>query len=146
MAGGPVSGILRIAQAQCAAILKAASRAYPQECCGLLEGVAEEGGWRVAAVHETANLSETPRRNFLVDPKAQFDLMRELRGGPHRLIGCFHSHPDGSDAPSESDRAQAYEADFLYLIAAGAPESGFRLNAFRFDEASRLFEKLSLAG
>jgi proteasome lid subunit RPN8/RPN11 len=145
MAGLQVSGVLRIAPAERAAILAAASRAYPLECCGLLEGMDEQAGWRVTGVHETANMSETPRRNFLVDPKAQFDLMRALRGSEVRLIGCFHSHPDGTDDPSESDRAQAFEADFLYLIAAGAPEGGFRLNAFRFDERSRSFVKLALA-
>jgi proteasome lid subunit RPN8/RPN11 len=144
MAGCSVSAGVKIAQAQLDAILGAASRAYPNECCGLLEGIEEGGGWRVAAIHETPNVSETPRRSFLVDPEAQFDLMRALRGGAHRLIGCFHSHPDGSAAPSQSDRAQAYEADFIYLIAGGEPRAGFRLKAFRWDEASSEFEELPL--
>jgi proteasome lid subunit RPN8/RPN11 len=140
-----MSGIVRIAPALRAAILDAASRAYPNECCGLLTGTLHEGGWYVEAVFETANISDTPRRNFLVDPQAQFDLMRALRGTPHRLIGCYHSHPDGSETPSESDRAQAYESNFLYLIAAGEPRGGFNLNAFRYGEETRNFAKLAIA-
>lgn len=139
-----MSGIVKIAQVHRDVILDAAARAYPNECCGLLEGVDDATGLRIIAVHETANISETPRRNFLVDPQAQLDLMRALRGGERRLAGCFHSHPDGPPAPSETDRAQAFESNFLYLIASGTPQTGFQLNAFRFDAVSNNFEKLTL--
>jgi proteasome lid subunit RPN8/RPN11 len=142
---GKANSIVRIAPALRAAILDAASRAYPNECCGLLTGALDEGGWSVESVFETANISDTPRRNFLVDPEVQFTLMRALRGTGHRLIGCYHSHPDGGEAPSETDRAQAYESNFLYLIAAGEPRGGFRLNAFRYGEEIRNFEKLAFA-
>jgi proteasome lid subunit RPN8/RPN11 len=58
-----------------------------------------------------------------------------LRGKDTRIIGCFHSHPDGVAEPSATDRADAYEADFLYLIAAGAPMQAFTLRAYLFDAA-----------
>lgn len=103
-----------------------------------------EEGWQALAVHETANLAESPARRFLVDPQAQFDLMRKLRGGERRILGCFHSHPDGSAEPSATDRADAYEANFLYLIAAGAPEIGFELKAYVFDADSLAFRMIAL--
>ena len=116
-----------------ARVLLAASRAYPNECCGLIEGTDGADGWRVHAIHEARNIAADPSRRFLIDPQAQFDLMRRLRGAETRIIGCFHSHPDGEPAPSATDRAEAYESDFLYLIAAGSPDV-FTLKAYLFTD------------
>src|SRR5262249_46551282 len=115
-----------------AQLLIAAARAYPKEACGLVEGTDSQQGWIVTALHETANLAENPVRHFLIDPQMQFDLMRGLRGKDSRIIGCFHSHPNGVAEPSATDRAEAYETDFLYLIAGGAPDAGFTLRAYVF--------------
>ena len=119
-----------------AQVLLAAARAYPNEACGLIEGKDTEDGWIATAVHEAANIARDPARHFLIDPQPQFDLMRALRGKDTRIIGCFHSHPDGVAEPSATDRAEAYESDFLYLIAAGAPDSGFTLRSYVFRDVA----------
>jgi proteasome lid subunit RPN8/RPN11 len=125
-----------------AEMLGAAARAFPLECCGLIEGIRTEGGWRVTALHEAANMAEDPARRFLIDPQRQFDLMRALRSpralraGETRIIGCFHSHPAGPPEPSATDRAEAFEDDFLWLIAGGSADSGFTLQAYIFTEES----------
>ena len=124
-------------------MLLAASRAYPNECCGLIEGADAADGWRALAVHESPNIADDPRRRFLIDPQAQFDLMRRLRGADTRIIGCFHSHPDGEAAPSATDRAEAYESGFLYLIAGGSPDV-FTLKAYLFTDATG-FTPLTIA-
>ena len=123
-----------------AQVLMAAARAYPNEACGLIEGKDAEDGWAATGVHEAANLAEDSSRHFLIDPQAQFDLMRALRGKDTRIIGCFHSHPDGVAEPSATDRAEAYENDFLYLIAAGAPDAGFTLRAYVFSDVAGFAE------
>lgn len=117
-----------------ARVLMAASRAYPNECCGLIEGADAAKGLRATAIHESPNIAEDPRRRFLIDPQVQFDLMRRLRGADTRIIGCFHSHPDGEPKPSATDRAEAYESDFVYLIAGGSPDV-FTLKAYLFTDA-----------
>src|SRR6185436_19058180 len=93
-----------------ASVLQAAARAYPNECCGLIEGVETADGWCALAIHEAKNIAEDPHRRFLIDPQVQFDLMRTLRDTNTRIIGCFHSHPNGDPAPSAADRAEAYES------------------------------------
>jgi proteasome lid subunit RPN8/RPN11 len=100
--------VLHLSDELAAQLLGAAARAFPRECCGLIEGMRIEGGWRAAALHEAANLAEDPARRFLIDPQTQFDLMRALRSSENRIIGCFHSHPDGPPEPSATDRAGAY--------------------------------------
>ncbi len=130
---------LHLSDELAAQMLGAAARAFPLECCGLIEGIRAEGGWRATALHEAANLAEDPKRHFLIDPQRQFDLirgLRALRGRETRIIGCFHSHPDGPALPSATDRAQALEDDFLWLIAGGSGESGFTLQAYVFSEDS----------
>jgi proteasome lid subunit RPN8/RPN11 len=128
-----------------ASVLSAAGRAYPSECCGLIEGVDGKDGWQALGIHEAANVADDPSRHFLIDPQVQFDLLRSLRGSGRRIIGCFHSHPDGVPEPSATDRANAYESDFLYLIAGGSPDAGFTLRAYRFlDEAG--FSAIELCG
>src|SRR5262245_42330409 len=126
--------VLHLADELAAGVLKAAARAYPNECCGLIEGISTPEGWRALAVHEAANIADNPARRFLIDPKAQFDLIRRLRNSGSEIIGCFHSHPDGRAEPSAVDHAEAYESGFLYLIAGGGPDT-FTLNAFLFTDA-----------
>ena len=125
---------LHLPDALAAALLQAAARAYPSECCGLIEGADSADGWHALALHETANVAEDTARHFTIDPQKQFDLMRALRGTERRIIGCFHSHPDGNPEPSATDRANAWEPDFLWLIAGGSPHSGFTLNGYHFRE------------
>jgi len=126
---------LHLSDELAARVLHGASRAYPNECCGLIEGDDTPDGWRALAIHEAKNIADDPRRRFLIDPQAQFDLMRRLRGAATRIIGCFHSHPDGEARPSAADRAEAYDADFLYLIAGGSP-AVFTLKAYLFTDAA----------
>ena len=134
---------LILGDALAARVREAAARAYPDECCGLLEGVATADGWQVLAVHETRNVAQDSRQRFLIDPQAQFDVLRHLRGTQSRLVGCFHSHPDGAPEPSATDEAQAYEAGFVYLIAGGSPAKGFTLAAYV--SAAGGFEEVRIA-
>ena len=126
--------ILHIPDELAARVLIAASSAYPNECCGLIEGVDAADGLSATAIHEAENIAKDPRHRFLIDPQVQFDLMRRLRGADTRIIGCFHSHPNGEAKPSATDRAEAYESDFVYLIAGGSPDV-FTLKAYLFTDA-----------
>src|SRR5262245_29632629 len=135
--------ILHLPDELAARVLLAASRAFPNECCGLIEGADTADGWRALAVHEAKNIAEDPQRLFLIDPQVQFDLMRRLRDANTRIIGCSHSHPNGDPAPSAADRAEAYESDFLYLIAAGTADM-FTLKAYLFTDPAG-FSPLSIS-
>ncbi|HEY5239503.1 MAG TPA: M67 family metallopeptidase [Rhizomicrobium sp.] len=94
-----------------------AREAFPRECCGLIEGAYKEGVAHATALHPTRNLSSDADR-FEIDPAEQFRLMREAREHGTEIIGCYHSHPNGSAEPSPRDLEGAGEEDFLWLIAA----------------------------
>ena len=127
-----------------AIVLDAAARAYPCECCGLIEGVDTADGWEALAVHEAANVAEDPKRHFLIDPQVQFDVMRRVRATKRRILGCFHSHPGGAAEPSAIDRASAFEANFVYVIACSAQQAGFTLNAYVSGDRGNVFSKVVL--
>jgi proteasome lid subunit RPN8/RPN11 len=98
-------------------IEQAARAAFPRECCGLVEGVRDEQGARVTAIHPARNLAPEADR-FEIDPKDQVRVIRMLRGTGRDIVGCYHSHPNGRAEPSERDRESAFGEDFLWLILA----------------------------
>lgn len=113
--------MIHIAPEAHAAILAHAERAWPRECCGLLAGCADTGAEDIfiRRAEPARNLDDSGRNDrFELDPQARFNLMRELEGGPEKLIGHYHSHPDGTAEPSVTDRAMAHEPDLIWLICA----------------------------
>jgi len=100
-----------------AQIAAEARAAYPQECCGLIEGVREHGAARALAVHPTANYSPEPDA-FEIDPAAHLRLLRTLRGTGREIVGCYHSHPGGGPTPSIRDRENGGTEDIIWVIAA----------------------------
>lgn len=84
------------------------------EVCGLLFGTANEISHALA----TANVAADPATRFEIDPRALFAALRAERAGGPRLIGHYHSHPDGRATPSPRD-VEAAEPGKLWLILGG---------------------------
>ena len=85
-----------------------------REVCGLLLGDERE----IRAVQPAANIADDPARRFELDPQALFAAIRAERAGGMRVIGHYHSHPNGVAMPSPRDAAEA-EPGQLWLIVAG---------------------------
>ena len=137
---------VRLSPEQLLAIERAAEAAYPEEACGLLVGCSEPGGaCRVNAVEASANVAEPPRtRRFEVDPKLRLRLERELRDSSDSVVGVYHSHPNGSAEPSETDRSMIFEPDMIWLITAvGEGRAGATL-AYKPSEDGSVFLPLCL--
>ncbi len=98
-------------------IAREALAAFPRECCGLIEGINENGTLHALALHPGRNLAAAADR-FELDPADHIAALKSARANGHVLIGCYHSHPDGKAEPSPRDLGGAAEADFLWLIAA----------------------------
>ena len=97
------------------AMQRAAATADPEECCGLLIGSGLKDV-TVTSVRQVANLVANRKTEFAVDPQTQFDVLRELRGGRHRIVGHYHSHPNGVSTPSARDVAGAHDPDAVWVI------------------------------
>lgn len=114
-----------------------ALRAFPRECCGMLEGTGDGATVRVAALHPMPNIAKEPDR-FEIDPAAHIALLRNLRGSGGEIVGCYHSHPNGRAEPSERDRANVGEEGFVWLVTAVDAETGAASTAAFVCDAQRL--------
>jgi len=95
--------------------LLAEAAAEPErEVCGLLFG---DANW-IDMAEPTANVADNPGIAFEIEPAALFLAIRLERQGGSRLIGHYHSHPNGSAVPSPRDLA-ASEPGRLWLIIGG---------------------------
>ena len=104
-----------------------ARQEYPNECCGLLVGA----GLEIDECVRMANVDPRPASRYAIDPAAHIAVRRRLRGTPRSIIGCYHSHPAGPPVPSATDVAEAYYAEFVWVIvSAHGPHAG-EIGAFR---------------
>lgn len=106
-----------------------ARKAWPRECCGLIEGTREFETAHAIAVHPTRNTAETPDR-FEIDPAEHIRLLRAARAAGNTIVGCYHSHPNGMADLSAADRENATEEDFVWVIAAIGSDRKATLTGF----------------
>ncbi len=111
-----------------ATLLEEATRAHPQECCGLLLGQ----GARIDRVVPAANVHPDPERHFEIDPATLIAAHRAERAGGRKLLGYYHSHPNGRAEPSAEDNAMAERAGRIWAIIAAGNVLLWRDGAERF--------------
>lgn len=108
---------------QRAAVVAAAEAAWPAEGCGLLIGRGSRRKLVVTDILPADNLlRHLGNDRFELDPAVRFAAERAVRGTECRVIGHWHSHPDGSSRPSRTDLAQAWEPDLIWLIVGVAAD------------------------
>jgi proteasome lid subunit RPN8/RPN11 len=106
--------------------LRAEARAaLPHECCGLLGGYGED----VTELFAASNHLASPNA-FEIAPQELFDIFRELRARKLELVGIYHSHPAGDNAPSQRDRERAYYPEAAYVIVAPGDDAPEPVRAF----------------
>ncbi len=97
-------------------IRRNATHDYPLECCGILIGAARNDCLTVQRVVQAENISDGDRRqSYQIDWQSLFRAVKAVRGSSGRTIGFYHSHPDGSLTPSQSDLELAWR-ECAYLI------------------------------
>src|SRR5687768_4685103 len=83
--------------------------AYPQECCGLLLGRANNDGKAVVDLKPMENTHENSRNNrYVIEPLHMLEAEKEARSRGVDIVGIYHSHPDHPARPSEFDREHAF--------------------------------------
>lgn len=108
-----------------AQLLAQAKAAHPDECCGLLFG----DDHHVLRIQPTANVAADPTHTFEIDPSAVIAAERAMRQGGERMIGHYHSHPNGRAEPSSCDAASAALNGRLWLVIASGRITAWRATA-----------------
>ncbi len=99
--------------------------AYPEECCGLLLGKAEQAVRRIVALRRVVNAQERSRRNrYVIAPRELLEAEKEAAGRGLDIIGVYHSHPDHPARPSEYDREHAlpWYSYVILRVTKGLPQ------------------------
>lgn len=97
------------------------ARRVPLEACGLLAGHAS----RVELVLGTRNAERSPVQ-FRISPAEQLRAFNRIERLGLELVGIYHSHPNGPNAPSLSDIHQAFYnvAHLVWWRQAGEWQAG----------------------
>lgn len=96
-------------------MIKQAKEEFPLECCGLIAGVKNEDDIYIKKVYPLRNIDESSE-HFSMDPKEQFETIRNMRTEGLVLLGNYHSHPYTPSRPSEEDKRLAFDPKALYGI------------------------------
>ena len=105
----------------------------PNEACGLIGGVKEDGNKYIKKVYLLTNI-DASNEHFSMDPKEQLEAVKDMRANGYELLGNFHSHPESPSRPSEEDKRLAYDSKVNYLILSLMEQDNPVLKAFNIDE------------
>ena len=89
---------------------------YPLEACGLLAGVAEDGGTgQITGLYQADNTAASARI-YEVDPRGVLRADRDAEAQGGQILGVYHSHTHTEAKPSPTDIAQAPDPDWHYVL------------------------------
>ena len=122
---------------------------YPQECCGVLVGVTNRLGsppsTEVLAAVDALNVHTGDRsRRFAIAPEFLLEIHKTAAREGQEVVGYYHSHPDGSDKPSETDREVAWP-DVSYLILGVDADRRVTLRSWRLSDDGTRFREEAVA-
>lgn len=112
---------VKISRQQHQQLVDWAAEAHPTECCGLL--LVGASGVELQLV---ANVAADPSQHFEIDPASLISAEKAERVGESKIVGYFHSHPNGLANPSDTDAASALSDGRIWLIISGEQISAWK--------------------
>lgn len=122
--------MLRIRKSDYQKMVDHAVKELPNEACGLIAGVAEDGIKSVKEVYLLTN-ADASEEHFSMKPEEQLAAIKEIRAKGYEMFGNWHSHPQSPSRPSEEDKRLAHDPGADYLILSLQDREHPILNAFR---------------
>ncbi len=135
---------VRIGPTLFSSIVEHALADAPLECCGLLLGIIHADTVMIERVQPAINVHPSDRTQaYEIEPTVTFSALRSGMNGGLSLVGFYHSHPDGSTAPSSVDLAGAWQ-EKLYLILGVRNGEVVGATAWRLANAAEQFSAVEL--
>jgi proteasome lid subunit RPN8/RPN11 len=136
--------MIKLTQADYAALRRHGEETYPHECCGILLGHTDDAGARI--VTSTARCGNTrtdsPQNRYNIDPRELVRIQREGRERGEDIVGFYHSHPDHPAHWSPTDLAEAHWFGCSYVITSVDKGKAAITNSFELtgsEEADKQF-------
>ncbi|MBP7829603.1 MAG: M67 family metallopeptidase [Kiritimatiellae bacterium] len=121
------------------AMVAHARRDFPLEACGILGGKAG-----VVSEHYPMANTDRSREHFMMEPREQFAVAKDLRAKGKDMLAIYHSHPDTPARPSAEDIRLALTPGVSYVIISLAGETP-DVKSFRIERGSAAGEEIILA-
>ena len=136
--------MLKLTQADYAALRLHGEEAYPHECCGILLGRVDDDGTRIVTSTARAGNTRTDsaHNRYNIDPKELVRIQRESRARGEDIIGFYHSHPDHPAHWSSTDLAEAHWFGCSYVITSVEKGNAAVTNSFELTGTDENDKKL----
>jgi proteasome lid subunit RPN8/RPN11 len=123
--------MLKLPESVYTAIRQHGESTYPHECCGVLLGVAVDGGNEVHDAIEAGNTrTDSAHNRYHISPQELIRIQRQGRQRGLDIVGFYHSHPDHPAHWSSTDFAEAHWLGCSYVITAVENGRATQTNSF----------------
>lgn len=116
-----------------------AKEGFPLEVCGILGGTGES----VSAIYRMTN-TDASNEHFMMDPKEQFTVVKDLRSKGLSMLAVYHSHPETPARPSEEDIRLALTPGVSHVIISLADALQPVVKSYKIDQGEVSLEVLEI--
>jgi proteasome lid subunit RPN8/RPN11 len=140
--------VIEISQSLYEKIEQEGSKAYPNECCGILFGrdVPGDGDYAMRRVVESLSVvnnefeEDEQYHRFLITPQTLMKAEKEAAKEGQLVLGFYHSHPDVAARPSEYDRQHAWPF-YSYVIVSIVKGDPVDMTCWLLDDEINTFKR-----
>ncbi len=136
--------MIKLSESDYEKILAHAESELPNEACGLIGGVFEDGVKVIKKVYLLTNTDQS-NEHFSMDPREQLSAIKDMRANGLVPLGNWHSHPESPSRPSDEDKRLAYDSKASYMILSLMDRENPVLNSFRISGADAEKEQLEIS-
>jgi proteasome lid subunit RPN8/RPN11 len=112
-------------------ILEQAGTEAPIEACGILAG--SNGKARKLYAMTNADKSRT---HFMMEPKEQFEVVKDIRSNGLEMLAIYHSHPATPARPSQEDIRLSFTPGVTYVIVSLQDSNGAVVKGFNIEDGN----------
>ena len=131
--------MIRIPQGIHDEMIAHAKEGFPLEVCGILGGT----GASVSVIYRMTN-TDASNEHFMMDPREQFSVVKDLRAKGLAMLAIYHSHPETPARPSEEDIKLALTPEVSYLIVSLADAAVPDMKSYKITSGNVQLEPIEL--
>ncbi len=131
--------MLKVSRSCYEAMIREARERLPNEACGILSGKKDIA----TTFYKMTNIERSPVR-YLMEPKEQFRVFKEMRLKGERMLGISHSHVASAAYPSKTDVELAFYPEVHYVLVSLQDRLKPVSRAFRIEDGSVREEPLEI--